>query len=270
MPEQTGTYLAERNAHERDHRIQFIEEGHVYIVDGDPTTHTSVTTVVHKFYEAFDADKTIRKMMNSKNWKENKYYGMTPEQIKEQWENAGKEASEAGSRLHLDIEMFFDHLASTGEIPEYHPEQTPIEFRYFLDFYNDVVRDRLVPYRTEWYVFDEDIGVCGSIDMVFCSPDNPDELHIYDWKRSKEIKKKNPWQNMSPPLHYLPDCNYSHYSLQLNLYRRILQEKYGKHVVALRLVILHPDKAGYEIEEVPFMDRHIDSMLASFMNGGGA
>lgn len=259
MPEQTGTFLAEKNAHPRDKRIRFVEEGHIYYVDGNPDTHTSVTTVIHLFAQLFDADSVIRKMMRSSKWPENKYYGKTVEEIKQEWSKTGKEASDAGSKLHLEIELFFDQLASSGLIPE-HPEPTK-EFGYFLDFYDKIIKNSLTPYRTEWYVFDEDIGVCGSIDMVFCDPDNPNILHIYDWKRSKEIKKANPWQTMLFPLHYFPDCNYSHYSLQLNLYRRILQAKYDKKVISLRLIILHPDKTGFEIEEVPILGDDIMNRL---------
>ena len=38
-------------------------------------------------------------------------------------------------------------------------------------------------------VFDEDVKLAGSIDMIFEREDG--DLEIYDWKRCKEIRKSN-------------------------------------------------------------------------------
>jgi len=64
--------------------------------------------------------------------------------------------------------------------------------------------------------------------MVFEKEDGT--LLIYDWKRSKEIKKTNPfnkWANKEE-IEHLPDSNYWHYCLQLNTYKAILEDKYGQ------------------------------------------
>ena len=78
-------YLAELNTHERDIRIVFDEGPHIYTVKGD-SNYTSVTTLVHKHFAEFDADKIIRKMMAGRNWMFSKYFGMTADEIKESWD----------------------------------------------------------------------------------------------------------------------------------------------------------------------------------------
>ena len=57
-------YLAKKNAHERDARIQFEEATHIYTVDGD-RTFMSVTTWNHHHFPKFDADKIIRQIISS-------------------------------------------------------------------------------------------------------------------------------------------------------------------------------------------------------------
>jgi hypothetical protein len=142
-------------------------------------------------------------------------------------------------------------------------EQTPAtEWDFFIQFIAD--HPHLKPYRTEWLIYHEDVKVAGSIDMVYENPDGT--LEIYDWKRCKDIIKVNDWNETStnPLLKHIPATNFWQYSLQLNLYKRILEDKYGKTVTKLCLVRLHPDnpEETYELLEVPFMTAEIDTILS--------
>jgi hypothetical protein len=56
-----------------------LDENHVYKLDNK--TYTSVTTLVHRCFEVFNADKILEKMRI----KGTKYEGMTKEEIKEMW-----------------------------------------------------------------------------------------------------------------------------------------------------------------------------------------
>ena len=47
-------------------------------------------------------------MMGGANWQNSKYFGMTREEIKDQWSANGKEAMVEGNRLHKDIEEFYN------------------------------------------------------------------------------------------------------------------------------------------------------------------
>ena len=68
-------------------------------------------------------------------------------------------------------------------------------------------------------------------------------LMIYDWKRCKDIVKTNNWNKYSTNsiISHLPDTNYWHYTLQLNLYKMILETKYGFTVKDIQLVVIHPE-----------------------------
>lgn len=258
----TWQRLAVLNAHPRDKRISFKEETHTYTVDGVREGWTSCTGFLHTFFEHFDADAVIANMMASRKWREgHKYYGMTAEEIKKLWDDSGKEASAAGTRMHLDIEHYnnadpIGNLAGDGYTPN-----PSTEWDYFLEYERRWrMKKGFVPYRTEWLVFKEEIKLSGSIDMVYLKPDGT--LAIYDWKRSKEIKFDNPYRNGLAPLDHLPDSNYWHYSLQLNIYRRILEEHYEKTVSELALVILHPNFPCFKILLLNRMDAEVDAMFA--------
>ena len=233
------TNLALKNKHERDSLIEFQDEGHIYTIwdanrsVGD-TGFTSVTTFVHSLFEEFDADKIITGMMSSSRWPQNKYFGMTREEIKKAWDDKRDTAAAAGTKLHYDIECFYNNLVV---------DNSSIEYKYFMDFYKNF--SCLVPYRTEWIIFHEELRFAGSIDMVFRNEDG--SVDIYDWKRVKDIVKISKWNKWSKSdvVGYLPDTNYWHYALQLNIYKAILIKKYGMNVKGLYLVSLHPENKSY-------------------------
>ena len=64
-------------------------------------------------------------------------------------------------------------------------------------------------------------------------------------------------------------CNHVQYSLQLNLYKYILESKYDKVIVGMMLVILHPTNKTYKLFPVADMQADIHRMLASKDNPKG-
>lgn len=236
------TYLKEKNPHPRDDRILFDEPTHTYTIDGD-SNYLSVTTFNHKLFEHFDADKIISNMRKSKNWESSKYYGMTDIEIKAAWDKNRDNAAQAGTKMHYDIECYYNECPNDND---------SIEYQYFLNFKNHF--PELKAYRTEWTVFHEELKLAGSIDMVF--ENEKGELLIYDWKRSKEIVKTSNWNKFSNNeiISHIPDTNYWHYCLQLNTYKAILEAKYDKKVVGLYLVCLHPENKNKDFQRIKVVD----------------
>ena len=232
---ETPFYLKNKNPHPRDSKIVFDEGPHIYTIDGD-SDYTSVTTWNHANFEKFNADKIITKMMKGKRWNENnKYYGMSREQIKEMWNKNGKDAAEAGTKLHYDIECFYNNCPN---------ENNSVEYGYFNNFQEKY--SHLTPYRTEWEIYDKELKLAGSIDMIYENADGT--LLIYDWKRCKDIPKTNSFSKSSTNsiISHLPDTKFWHYSLQLNTYKAILEKNYGKKITDMYLVCLHPNNENYQ------------------------
>jgi ATP-dependent exoDNAse (exonuclease V) beta subunit len=247
--------LSFKNAHPRDASIVFDEPTHVYTVNGTSKGWISCTKFLHEFFPHFNPTETIQKMMSSPKWPQSKYFGKTAQEIKDEWENSGKAASTAGTAMHLAIEQF---LHGHPELIEPSVLQTP-EWTYFMNFWNESGGD-LVPYRSEWEVWSEEHKLAGSIDMIFYRKSD-DSYVIYDWKRSKEIKKENNFGNGFGPVSHLSDCNYWHYTLQLNVYRWFLETHYGLKINDLYIMIFHPDNTNYKRFRLNRLDQEIEDML---------
>ena len=241
--------LAEKNKHPRDERIKFFDEGHIYNVDGE-TDYTSVTTFIHHYFKTFDAQKVLSKMTKSRQKSDSPYFGKTDQEILDAWKESGTSSAASGTMMHLQIELYYNQ-----ETPN--TETIPREWEFFQAFDKQFNKK---PYRTEWYIFDEDAKLAGSVDMIY-EDGNGTDLIIVDWKRTKELKMSNRWEKGLPPISHLDDCNYKQYCLQLNTYKYILEKNYGKNIKGMFLVVLHPNNENFIQVEVPVMQEEIKLML---------
>jgi len=274
--------LSKLNSHQRDKNIRFYARGHRYEITTDMgSKYTSVTTWNHSHFPKFDADLVIKNMMKGKNWKEgHKYWGMTADEIKVSWNKNRDNVAGAGTDLHAMIEDFMNNDELSNKLNYYYKHENLYEnyitnkdknfsnevyncpeWNYFIKFVQE--HSNLTPYRTEWMIYHEDVKIAGSIDMVYLNDDG--SLSIYDWKRSKEITKTTNWEEyaLNPLICHLPNTNFWHYSLQLNTYKKILEDKYGRIVKNLYLVRLHPETTTdtYELLEVPILTKEINDLF---------
>ena len=155
-----ATFLAQKNKHPKDDDISLDEATHTYTINGCSGRHMSVTRWIHSLFPSFDADAIIDKMMASKKWENSKYFGKTKEEIKAMWAKNGAEASAAGTRLHEDIEYFWNGKPRENDSTEYN---------YFEQFCEK--HEHLTPWRTEMMVYHDEWAFAGSIDMIFENPE---------------------------------------------------------------------------------------------------
>lgn len=256
--------LQKLNPHERDARIKFHPGPHVYTVDNHTSPETSeyvsVTTWVHSHFEAFDSDAVIDKMMASPYWpcaeRYKKYIGKTKDEIKAEWETNRDIAAQEGTRMHAAIEAYYNDGMDAVDMSY----ESRRELDYFKNF-DTTFRRSLRPYRTEWTVFHEELKLSGTIDMLFenvnpVTGKSSGTFSIYDWKRCKEIVQNdafNKWA-LTPGMETIPDTNYWHYSLQLNLYKLILTEKYGIRVTGMYIICLHPNNPNCDYLRIEIND----------------
>ncbi len=240
--------LEKLNTHPRDKHIRFEEEGHKYYIDEDDN-YISGTTFIHKLFPSFDAQKVAEKIKLSN--KKEEYKNMTVDEIVEYWKQNGIEASAAGTQTHLNIELYSNGVSIEDNSPE---------FQMFLQFRKDF--PYLVPYRTEWTIYDRKLRIAGSIDMVYLDT-RDNTYHIYDWKRAKEFKIPDIYTEMGyPPVDNLPNVNRYHYFLQLNLYKYILEKNYNIKIKSLFLCRFHPNSTTYELLKCQDLSSEIKKSVA--------
>lgn len=242
-PEKIKGKINEINLHHRDSRLIFYPEPHIYLIDGNPRT-ISASTLVKRFFPDYDTLAAAQYVANRDN--------ISIEQALRNFEDNRNNAASLGTELHTDIENYFD----SGIIPD------KPEFEHFLNFYNAHLSS-LMPYRTEWRIFDDVIYVAGTADMIFRKSDGT--YAIYDWKRSKKIEQVSPENRFAKfgfgSCSSFTDCNYNHYSLQLNIYKKILEDYYSKTVSEMYFVQLHPNFDSYNLYEVQNMQDTVDKMF---------
>ena len=236
-----------RNSHIRDERLKFFKEEHIYKIDGNPNT-ISGTTFIHKFFPDFDSPKIAPFVAKKR--------GITTEEVLREWEEERQKSANLGTELHSDIEQYLDNRKTNSKK----------EFQHFLELFKKI--ENLELYRTEWRIFDDILMLAGTADTIFRKKDGT--FVIYDWKRSKEIKEKGfpifgnngETQKGIGVCEDVEDCNHQYYCLQLNLYKRILEEHYfGEgQISAMYFVQLHPNFETYNLYEVPNMQKKINKM----------
>jgi hypothetical protein len=261
--------LEARNPLLRDSRIVFEEEAHRYYIDGRVRAPRSVTQLVHECAQEFNAPVAIAAMRRGRNWSRRRVEflrpdgeEMTEEEIAAKWAENGRVQSSRGTLMHFQIEQFLnDAVIEQPHSPE---------FAMFLRFREDFMLARgLKPLRTELSLFHCGLRMAGQVDLIARDCETG-RLVILDWKRSKEIKFKNPYQKLKPPLDHLDDCNYNLYCLQLNIYRYMLQTEYGEPVSGMYLAVFHPNEVGPLCVEVPRLDREVNLLVEHAKREHGA
>jgi hypothetical protein len=265
----SATTLEKIHLMPHDGRLVFEETEHKYTLDGR-TVPRSVTAVVGKYHEAFDADVAVGMMRNGSKWSEKRELylhedgrEMMDEEIKLQWSRNGQVQSGRGSLMHFQIEQHVNGVIIAGP-------HSP-EFRQFVMFERQILCGKgYKPLRTEFSIFHEELRLAGQIDMLALTESG--SYAIFDWKRTKKIEWTNQFRSMYPPLNHLPDSNAVHYTLQLNLYARMLRDQYGIRVTELVLGVFHPNQSEdstadtyipfphYRRVDLPFWD--LDPIIA--------
>ena len=235
--------------------LTFIEEGHMYFLNGKQMT--CVSDVTHLYQEHFDSKtKAVETSERNFNNPKSKYYQMTPEMILEKWKSISTEACTTGTFRHEFGESCFyfmtgqmdkilpnykDRVTEDGGFIAYDPKEEAV-----VRFYEDIPRS-IVPILAETKVYDEELGYSGTFDILFyydaeLDGKNPENsgLVVMDWKTNRDLYKNFMGKTLLYPFNELLDMPLSTYKLQLSLYQSCL-EKIGMKVIARRILWLKPD-----------------------------
>ena len=232
----------------------FEEEGHKYN-DTMGNEYLSVTTLIHDYYNNFDAAYWAHKKAREQ--------GKSEKAILAEWDKIRDEACSRGTKTHNGLEdaikevskfkNAIQYLTDTNsgrvitiaDIPALIPQ--PLDVDKFIEATDNKYPEiyRVFKFYTDkGYVIYSEIGaylmdylVSGTID-IFCY--RPTDFVILDWKTNRDGLKfeagyykkdktiipnqlTNEWipqprKKMLPPVSHLADCNGMHYSLQLSMY----------------------------------------------------
>jgi len=258
-PPNDKQYLANKHSHIRDEVVTTVKldaPKFIYGIKPNSSGFISPSKFIHHFAAPFNADAIIAKIIANGN---PKYDGMTAIEIKSKWDRESKLACNLGTQMHNAIELYYNNVPGIKKATAW--EGLDAECSQFDEFITFQENAGLTPYRTEWQVFDEDTHLRGFIDMVF--KNKAGNYEIYDWKRVKEIKKSGFSALRHSALCHLGDCNYWHYTIQLNLYKYILESNYDMKIDGMYLVAFYPGKS-LERHECPSLFTELKEVFDSF------
>lgn len=282
--------LTFENYHPRDIYLDFTDEGHLYTLvtrdekTGKPVIHRtvkpddeqyedtgilpniafyreyiSVTGWLGCLFPKFNKERAVDLMIGSAKWSnpsENAYFGMTREEIYDQWDEIREIASRDGSAMHHNLEMYFSGQPYKSDSKE---------FQLFKEFEAAEVTGKLIPYRTEMMLYSTTLRLCGSVDILWeridlpKRPDGKKRLIMGDYKRSKKIEMMNQWDESGivPCTAKASSCNFVKYSFQEGQYTQILDEYHEEAeqdfvIEEWWIIVLHPNQTKYQLYRIPF------------------
>lgn len=253
--------------------IAFSEADHKYFdVTDTSKQYISVTTLVHRFTQPFDANfwsayKALEKLIPPDSWKIEKKsllntkrfnkdlldlynisedeFNKVQQEILDEWERNKNESCERGTKIHADIENSFYKNPNAGQLKKFgvggkfecKKGYAPLDMEYGV--YPEYLIYRDSP--------DGTLHLAGQIDLLI---KQGNEIVIVDHKTNKKIDQKGGFDTkmkstakMLYPLNTLEDCNFSHYTMQLSTYAWMLQ-KINPNFIIKDLILNHYDHDG--------------------------
>lgn len=199
--------------------IIFDEPEHKY-TDSLGTEYQSATTWIKQFEPDTDWDAIKEKKAKKE--------GITVEELTEKWDAAGDYATHLGTNIHAVMEYLWQkkNYNFDKRLKKKFPEmEEDFNFRKqrCVDLYKKM-KNIYVPIANEFIVYDQPNGICGTIDFLAWNK-NKNCYSIIDWKTSKRFDTTNYFENyMKDPFGHVLHCNCAEYSLQLSLYKYILEK----------------------------------------------
>ena len=248
--------------------IEFLEEGHKYTIDG--VEYTSVSNIIKKYEPEVDWDQKAADYALK--------WGKKKEDVQKEWKLNNLKSTISGTRTHEFGESYTNLLCGHPELiceqnkPQYIKEYNTMVATYPKEdavkkFYDELEKN-LHPVGAEFKLssnFIEDaLHICGTCDLLFYDSEK-DGYVIGDWKTNKSLIKDYSRVNgitMTGLMSKFIDEPLSHYTLQFNIYQRML-ESIGIKIIDRILVWLKDDGTYEKI----YIDKIPDNILDKILKG---
>jgi ATP-dependent exoDNAse (exonuclease V) beta subunit len=248
--------------------IVFLDATHVYLINGRPSAEVSVTGLLNLYKPAFEADK----------WAEikAKQRSITSAEIKEEWRINNLYATTRGTILHSYIENYYDNKIipyNSGDVEEELGTELHQKIRddivclvkQFNKFYNDY--QHILPIKKELVVGDiDDTRICGMLDMLAYNT-KTNKFELYDYKTNKDISYSSKFEKkFYEPVSHLDVCEFNTYSLQLAIYKYILETYTDIKISGCYVVWFNVDNENYKVIPLLDLQEEVQNILTHYSN----
>jgi hypothetical protein len=228
--------------------VIFNEENHTYTLKKTNEQLESCTRFLNKFFPKFDKEFWLAYSAKEE--------GISEEELEKEWEHRKKVACDLGSNVHKFAELYlrFEEITSP---------KNDTEKKLF-----DLVKIKIDNLKKEWILIDTEkilfskkLSIAGTTDIIMKNRKTR-SLGVFDWKTNENLFLNNPREKALEPISHLDSCELTKYSLQLNIYQRlILEEKYYKEYSGIEMQLFHVKPDSVSTIHVSDMQKEVDDML---------
>jgi hypothetical protein len=242
--------------------ITFYDEPHKYFLNSKELI--SVTTLIHKYQEEFQEDYWS-------NYKSEQFH-ISQKEILRAWNFINKKGIIKGSAIHDYAQNLFENkkfeyprdiivneFGFDPVINEYN-----ITKKHVDKFYNDV-HGKLIPIRTEMIVYDKESLIGGMLDILFYNI-KAKEFQIWDNKTNKDFTFEMKSRHLLNELYVLEDCDLELYSLQLGLYKYIIEKNISIKLGKSYIIWFSHNNSTYQIIEAKDRSYYVDIIVKNRIN----
>lgn len=226
-------------------KYTFEEDTHTYYCNGK-RVGISTTGLIAQYEQEFDSDTISQQVANKK--------GISQKEVLEEWRIENLHSTIKGSFIHEFAQSLWEGKEYKFDYSKV-PKEIDIDrlknditklIPQAINFYNDY-KNTYELIGCEIYLGDEDYDECGATDQMMLNK-NTGEIVIIDYKTNKKIEYESfRHKKMLIPLQEFDDCNYIHYSFQLNDYKYKFEKNTNLKVSETFIVYFNINADNYEI-----------------------
>ena len=243
----------------KDPNFVFDEPSHTYTYlnpnTGKPVQiFQSVTGFLSQFKKPFDSEMIAGIVAKKR--------AVSKKVVLAEWKEISDIALRLGTNVHKWIEDYYN-----GINPELPSDERELErVKMFLELYHSKLH-KFTPIHQEFRIFSRKWGLAGTLDALFGLNDS---RYIGDWKTNKkfttDLHPEGRKQKLLYPFDDMWDNSLNGYSIQLSLYRLMLQEESGYITHGGFLVWIGPNGKPEMHKIVDLRDRLFDFLQKNNTN----
>jgi ATP-dependent exoDNAse (exonuclease V) beta subunit len=217
---------------------------HVYTNTETGETYTSVTTFIGKYKKPFNKDKWSKYVAQRD--------GLSQEEVLDKWSNITTTAQNRGTNVHLIMENYI--------------KEKKIEKGYeeFVDSFIKKTNGIILPdskILSEELLYSHEHKLAGTADLIV---ENKNIFYVMDFKTNKKFNYTNKYNEyFFEPIDYLPQCEFTTYTIQLSIYARMHEMLTGKKCAGMKVFYLREFKDKTFWQDIPmiYMKDTVDKLF---------
>lgn len=227
-------------------------ESHRYFNQVTGKEYLSISKVLSMIEQPFDPDGFILAATAKKR-------GISPEELKKEWKQKGKNSTDHGTFIHNELESY-DKTTVCNEMI------MPLAKDILSVLTKEIEYDKIL---FEEVLFSDYFGIAGTSDRVLRRKKKVNGkwiIDIFDYKTniSKGIEYYSKYRKyLKSPLNYVEQCNFTRYALQLSGYGYLAEEMLPDCIVGrLGIIFIPPDDfMKWQLIPVPYQKYEINELF---------